>query len=61
MALDVFAGLLGIHEVTNATRTFTGAMFGLLLPFIIIPVATEAVRQLRQITLLRVRKGVGNV
>ena len=60
MALDVFAGLLGIHEVTNVTRTITGATFGILLPFVIIPAAIEAVQQLQRSRLLRVRKGVGN-
>lgn len=60
MAFDVFAGLLGVHEVTNATRAITGATFGLLLSFVIIPAAIEAVQQLQPSLPLRARRGVGN-
>jgi hypothetical protein len=40
------SGALGIHVVTNATRAITGAMFGLIIPFFVIPSAIEAVTHL---------------
>jgi len=43
---DVFAGLLGVHEITNLTRGATGALFGGVMPFFVIPIATEAFSQL---------------
>ncbi|MCZ6776500.1 MAG: DUF2085 domain-containing protein [Ignavibacteria bacterium] len=46
MLLDVFAGFLGVHEITNLTRSITGAIFGAVLPFFVIPIATEAFSQL---------------
>lgn len=46
MLIDVGLGVLDIHESSLATRVFTGAIFGLVLPFIILPVALEAVQQL---------------
>ena len=58
MVLDVFTGLLGMHEITNTTRTLTGSVFGLLLPFIIIPIAMEAIQQLHG--LFRARKELHN-
>jgi len=46
MLLDVLAGFLGVHDVTNLTRAVTGAIFGGMLPFFVIPIATEAFSQL---------------
>jgi uncharacterized protein YqgC (DUF456 family) len=46
MLLDVLAGFLGVYDVTNLTRAVTGAIFGAVLPFFIIPIATEAFSQL---------------
>ena len=46
MVLDVVAGMLGLHDVTTPTRLATGAVFGFVIPFVILPVAIEAVRQL---------------
>jgi uncharacterized membrane protein len=46
MVLDVVADMAGIHEATNMTRAFTGTLFGLIIPYFIIPAAIEAVRQL---------------
>ncbi len=46
MLLDVLAGFLGVHDVTNLTRAVTGAIFGGVLPFFVIPIATEAFTQL---------------
>jgi len=43
MLLDVLTGALGLHEVSNATRAVTGAMFGLVIPFFVIPAAIDAV------------------
>jgi uncharacterized membrane protein len=46
MLFDVFAGFLGVHEITNLTRAATGALFGGVMPFFVIPIATEALSQL---------------
>lgn len=46
MVLDVLAGLLGLHEVTLSTRIWSGALFGLAAPFIILPAAIEGAVQL---------------
>jgi uncharacterized membrane protein len=46
MALDVLPGAAGIHEVTTATRIVTGAIFGVILPFFIVPAAIEAANEL---------------
>jgi uncharacterized membrane protein len=46
MILDVATGFVGIHEVTMTTRIATGFLFGFVLPFIIIPAASDAVEQL---------------
>ena len=46
MLIDVVFGALGIHEITNATRTVTGALFGVAVPFFVIPSAIEAVNQI---------------
>jgi uncharacterized membrane protein len=46
MVLDAAAGFLGLYETSYLTRTLTGALFGLVLPFFIIPVAIEGVSQL---------------
>lgn len=35
-----------LYDVTNTTRAVTGALFGLVLPFIIIPAAQEAALEL---------------
>jgi uncharacterized membrane protein len=46
MLADVLSGFLGMHETTLVTRMVSGSVFGLLIPFVIIPVASEAVVQL---------------
>ncbi len=46
MLLDVFAGFLGVYEVTNLTRSITGALFGAVMPFFAIPIVTDAFNQL---------------
>lgn len=46
MLLDVVAEFAGIHDSTFLTRTLTGTMLGLVLPFVILPVAIEGVQQL---------------
>jgi uncharacterized membrane protein len=46
MALDAGANFLGIYEATFLSRTLTGALFGLLLPFVVLPVAIEGAGQL---------------
>lgn len=47
MALDVAFSVVGIHDSSLLTRSLSGAMFGLILPFYLTPVLTEAVAQLR--------------
>ena len=46
MLVDVGSGMIGLYEVSNATRAVTGGWFGILAPFLLIPGATEAVDQL---------------
>lgn len=43
--LDVAAGILGVYEVSTLTRVLTGSFFGIVAPFYVIPVATDAMRQ----------------
>lgn len=43
MLLDVAAGVAGFHESTLVSRSVTGALIGMVLPFYIIPAAVEAV------------------
>ncbi len=45
MVLDVFFALLGVHETNTLTRLVTGSVFGILIPFVIIPVILGAVRE----------------
>jgi len=46
MVLDVGVGLIGIHEVSNASRIVTGGLFGLASSFVLIPLIIEAVGQM---------------
>jgi uncharacterized membrane protein len=46
MLLDVVLEVAGIHVSSNAMRAVTGAWFGTLLPFLVIPGAVEGVSQL---------------
>lgn len=64
MALDVLPGAAGIHEVTAATRIVTGTIFGVILPFFIVPAAIEAANELfrtRSPSLTRAHKEKGSV
>jgi uncharacterized membrane protein len=45
MLLDVAAEMIGIHHATNVTRAFTGALFGIFIPYFIIPAAIDAAQQ----------------
>lgn len=47
MALDVTLNFFGLHASTLLTRAFSGGLFGLMLPWYIVPVLIEAVSQLR--------------
>ncbi len=47
MVLDVVLNFTGLHASTLATRAVSGGLFGLIIPFYIVPVLTEAVSQLR--------------
>lgn len=42
MILDVLAAAVGINEPTPLSRTLTGALFGIVVPFYIVPAAIEA-------------------
>jgi uncharacterized membrane protein len=46
MLIDVGLDLLGIHESTFVTRTMTGIIFGVVIPFFVLPDAIEGVQQL---------------
>ncbi len=46
MLLDVGGGLLGIVTTTFITRAVTGAIFGAVIPFYVIPAAVEAAIQI---------------
>ncbi len=59
MVLDVVSGMMGLHEITTTTRLITGAAFGVLMPFVIVPVAIEAASQLvHSSNTLQPQKGV---
>jgi len=45
--LDVGLSELGVHESTLVTRVMSGVIFGIALPFILIPPAEEALKELR--------------
>jgi len=45
MLLDVIAGWTGLHTVTATTRVYSGAFFGLVIPFVILPALIEAVNE----------------
>lgn len=45
MVFDVGAGMIGLYDVTNLTRAATGAWFGIVVPFVVIPGAMEGVAQ----------------
>jgi uncharacterized membrane protein len=46
MVVDVVSGMIGVHDVSTATRLFTGALFGSVIAFVVLPVAIEAVDQI---------------
>ena len=43
MLIDVGFGFAGLHDISTTTRLITGAVFGALIPFIVLPVALGAV------------------
>lgn len=45
--LDIGLSEIGVQESTLVTRVVTGAIFGIALPFILIPSAEEALTELR--------------
>jgi uncharacterized membrane protein len=47
MILDVFLSLTGMHDATIGTRILTGAAFGLLMPYVVMPVLLGAVHELQ--------------
>jgi uncharacterized membrane protein len=46
MLVDAFPVGTGLYEITHFTRMVTGGIFGLVLPFFILPAAIEAVQQI---------------
>lgn len=54
MLVDVGLSVLNIHESSLVTRAITGSVFGIVMPFIILPVGIEAVQQLlKQPTIIK--------
>lgn len=45
MVLDVALGVAGLHDATIGTRLITGALFGLLVPYVVMPVVLGAVHE----------------
>jgi uncharacterized membrane protein len=46
MVIDVGLDFLSIHESGFVTRTITGALFGIVIPFFVVPAAIEGVEQI---------------
>ncbi len=46
MLVDVFLGFTGIHASTDITRLVTGSLFGVVLPWYILPVLFESLESL---------------
>jgi uncharacterized membrane protein len=46
MAVDVALAVAGVHDSTTISRLITGAFFGFLLPFVVLPVYLGAVLEL---------------
>lgn len=46
MVLDVTAGMIGLYAVSNETRVLSGALFGIVMPFFLIPAAIDGVGHL---------------
>jgi hypothetical protein len=46
MLVDVILGLTGLHDATIGTRIATGAAFGLLVPYVVMPVLLGAMHEL---------------
>jgi len=46
MLLDVVLDAIDVHQSTTLTRCITGLLFGVVIPFTIIPAAQEGVREL---------------
>ena len=46
IVVDVISGMIGFHAVSSATRLLSGATFGLVAPFFVIPAAIEALQQI---------------
>jgi uncharacterized membrane protein len=53
MVIDVCLTFTGIHSSTILTRAVTGALFGFILPFYLLPPLLEAIGQLRDQHLAR--------
>ena len=53
MVIDVFLNFSGIHVSTLLTRAITGFLFGLILPFYLVPPLLEGIAQLRDQYLAR--------
>jgi len=46
MVIDAIGGIVGIHAVTQVSRLLSGAAFGLVAPFFVIPAAIESLHHL---------------
>ncbi|MBI5470929.1 MAG: DUF2085 domain-containing protein [Ignavibacteriae bacterium] len=62
MVIDVGLDMLGLHESTFVTRSLTGALFGCVVVFFVVPTALEGVYQLSspKPTIIDHQKGISN-
>ena len=61
MLIDVGLDFVGVHASTFFTRTLGGTLFGIVVPFFVLPAAIEGVQQLvtqKQITIVEHQKGI---
>lgn len=67
MVIDVGLEFIGVHNSTFLTRALTGSLFGIVIPFFVLPAAIEGVQQLvapQQVTIPATinehQKGISN-
>ena len=45
MLVDVLLGIAGLHDATIGTRVISGGLFGMLVPYVVMPVVLGAVHE----------------
>lgn len=58
LLLDVLLPLIGVYESTLLTRIITGMIFGVALPFVLLPAAEEAFKELHLKLSLSLRRTI---